>query len=135
MDYTERFVTNHFHVTDERKWEELMERVHTDHKETHKDGTHSLAGEYFDFDIPEDSGETVPSDQPFDDFMNEAKGLIPEDEALVLQHVGYEGLKYVGGFVLVAHRGKVRSNGLQRMAVLLLAEIEGVDPSRVSIEI
>lgn len=118
--------TNYFRVTDEKRYSELFSRLSAEDEIkdfSGKDGDGVMwhgFGAYSPIECPvyiDDDGNpvdpsTVDNNEDWDTeddmdwFVTELKKILPADEAFILMEVGYEKLRYLTGWAMVATRDK-----------------------------
>lgn len=108
--------TSKFRVTDEAKYQELYS------------GLCSFESELYDFSYTDESGTLIhgfgaydcidwvdpndKSDTPeysIDKFFDELQKILPEDEAFILQEVGYEKLRYLVGYATIVTANQTKT--------------------------
>ena len=90
--------TNYFHVKDEEKFDELMNRVAAEDLKVFHENEMVGFGSYgsiLGIAVEEDGEED------YDAFVDELQKLVVDDEAILIMEAGYEKLRYVTGSVLV----------------------------------
>lgn len=120
--------TNYFRVTDEKRYEELFNRlcaedtIHDFTKE--KDGVlyHGF-GCYDSIDyLDEETKEYY-----FDVFLEELQKILPDDEAFILMESGHEKLRYVTGYVVVCTSKEIKSMSSSTWAIIEARKMLGKD--------
>ena len=106
--------TNYFHVTDEEKYKKLYKGlVGTDDEiisfdQNDKDGKPlhgfgSYGTIYWSPSKAEDNPDWLDNDDTdgFDDFLQQIKTILPDNEAFVIIETGHEKLRYLVGFATI----------------------------------
>lgn len=119
--------TNYFRVTDEKRYEELLnglcaeDNIHDFTKV--KDGVlyHGF-GSYGSIDYIDKNEE-----YNFDEFLEELLKILPEDEAFMYFESGHEKLRYIVGSVIIATKNKIVYENLENLAMNKAKEMLGND--------
>lgn len=109
--------TNYFRVTDEDKYNELINGlICEDHIEDftmeHNGVLYHGFGAYDSIEYIEEDSE----DYNFDKFLEEIQKILPDDEAFMYFESGHEKLRYVSGFVVVCTKKEIKSMSLDSWA-------------------
>ena len=97
--------TNYFRVTDEEKYQKLINK---------------LAGE--DLEIFDDENSNG-----MDTFYKELQQILPNGEAMILQEAGHEKLNYVAGIATIITNKEIRFLDLSKLAVKTAGDMLGTD--------
>lgn len=126
-NYTCKIRTNYFHVKDEDAFRALMARVYGEEapirvfEDTDKQGrpvfgfgcNGGIAGvknAHCDEDDDVD-------DSAYDEFIDELKKLIAEDDAIIIMESGHENLRYVQGLAHIITHDEERWLDIKKLAV------------------
>ena len=119
--------TNYFRVTDEEKYDQLIEGLTPknnirDFTKKDEDGTiwHGFGCMGSIDYCPQDNDEC-----DFDAFIRELQKILPENEAFILMESGYENLCYVVGFVAVVTKDKSKTIDMHTLALECAKEMLG----------
>ena len=110
--------TNYFRVTDEDRYQELLENlVSEDNIEdfTERKGNviyHGF-GTYGTIDYCKDEDE---DEYDFDYFLAELQKILPQNEAFIYMESGSEKLRYVVGYAIVVTRDSIEPMSIDRWA-------------------
>ena len=123
--------TNYFRVTDEEKYKELFNLL------TAEDGIEDFTFEkdkviYHGFGsyssiYTKNSDEDEYGDEPVDNFICQLQEILPNDECFIYQEIGYEKLRYLTGFALIATHDKCDSVDISSDAIAKARELLGND--------
>lgn len=128
-NYYERTRTNHFHVTDEDRYQELFgglkgyEAEVKDLTKTDEDGRlfHGFGSASTVDYYPE------PNCANFDEFISEMQKILPKDETMIIITSGYEKLCYLTGTALVVSRTETAWKDINNWAIEKAKEMVGKD--------
>lgn len=126
--------TNYFHVTDEKKFFEIMSKMHLDEDELQvwgKDdgngGTLHGFGGYGTLCFYDDDNYAM------DDFIDDLSEILPENEACIILEIGNEKLRYFEGIASIITRSGFESIDLNDWAVSTAQVMLGDSNYRTSI--
>lgn len=142
MDYTCVSRTNYFRVTDEERFKEIMSYAFTSNGEeielfsdTNANGETiwgfaaygSIDGyrNFFTGDVDSDF------DMDFDSFTKDLQEILADDDVIIIQEAGHEGLRYVTAIAWVISKTEVRTLDLADLIMLTCGEMSGVDERKV----
>ena len=126
-NYTCKIRTNYFHVKDEEAFRALMARVYGEEstvqlfEDTDENGkpvfgfgcNGGIAGvKNAKCDDDDDVDESA-----YDEFIDELKKCIAEDDAIIIMEVGHENLRYVQGLVHVITYDEERWLDMHKLAI------------------
>ena len=126
-NYTCKIRTNYFHVKDEEAFRALMARVYGEEAPIRVfEDTDEQGRPVFGFGCHGgiagvknahcDEDDDV-DDSAYDEFIDELKKLITEDDAIIIMESGHENLRYVQGLAHVITHDEERWLDIRKLAV------------------
>ena len=126
-NYTCKIRTNYFHVKDEEAFRALMARVYGEEAPIRVfEDTDEQGRPVFGFGCNGgiagvknahcDEDDDV-DDSAYDEFIDELKKLITEDDAIIIMESGHENLRYVQGLAHVITHDEERWLDIRKLAV------------------
>ena len=126
-NYTCKIRTNYFHVKDEEAFRALMARVYGEEAPIRVfEDTDEQGRPVFGFGCNGgiagvknahcDADDDV-DDSAYDEFIDELKKLITEDDAIIIMESGHENLRYVQGLAHVITHDEERWLDIRKLAV------------------
>ena len=142
MDYSCVSRTNYFRVTDEDRLAEIISNAFTSSGEeieffsdTNANGKTiwgfaaygSIDGyrNFFTGDVDSDF------DMDFYSFAKDLQEILADDDVIIIQEVGHEGLRYVTAIAWVISKTEVRTLDLADLTISTCEEMSGVDEHKV----
>ncbi len=149
-NYKERTRTNYFHVTDEKRYQELFGRLKGEEDKVldftktdeygrlfHGFGSNSTVDYYpepncANCKYAEECGKTEDCKEEceaadFDEFVSEMQKILPEDETMIVITSGYEKLRQLTGTALVVSRTETAWKDINNWAIEKAKEMVGKD--------
>ena len=118
--------TNYFRVTDEERYKELFEMLTSEDDiedfTEERDGV-VLHGFGCYGDVEYYNKET--DEYEFDSWLEKVQEILPDDEAFIMESIGYEKLRYVVGWVVVVTRKEIASMNCDTWAKKKAKELLG----------
>lgn len=126
-NYTAKFLTNYFSVTDDEKFKNLVALCQADdeieiYEKQQPNGSvkYGIGCEKNIHGIPEEGEEYAES---IGFFYKSLQELIPSDDAVIITEIGNEKLNYFVACCIVITRGEIKSIDARSEAVKLAADM------------
>lgn len=123
-NYTEKYKTNYFHVTDEGRYQELCKGLYGDEggdylkTEHHEQSTHGADNHILHSFCGDGSPEWVPNipedenadrESEFGTFIKELQKILPDDEVFVIKGIGSRKCATMNAYATVVSKTEVKT--------------------------
>ena len=107
--------TNYFRVTDEEKFNKIMNNCYGYEGNIHicfETDEKNVKRFMFYCESSIEGFENEDGDADFDGFCNALQSVLPENEAIIITEIGREKMRYLTGYVIVITRDEIRCKNL-----------------------